>query len=181
MNNRNVIIRTGLLVTLIFSLILIYSCTKKGVDYNDTTLIRPCDNVICLNGGTCLDGNCSCPLGYEGAQCQTKWSDKFIGNYVTDDDCDTTAAYGSMVISADPVFAYKLRLFNLGLFCTNTIITADINPEKTSFSIPLQNTCGSLYLSGYGNRNGNFINVYLTSRDSVLHSSSNCSIVLSKQ
>jgi len=45
----------------------------------------------------------------------------------------------------------------------------------------MQLTCGDIYLSGYGNLNGTYVNVYLTSRDTVLHTSTQCSIVLSKQ
>lgn len=29
----------------------------------------PCDGIICLNGGECVNGDCECPEGYEGADC----------------------------------------------------------------------------------------------------------------
>lgn len=31
----------------------------------------PCRDVVCLNGGTCDEGHCACPQGYEGADCST--------------------------------------------------------------------------------------------------------------
>ena len=31
----------------------------------------PCDDVNCLNGGTCNDGTCVCPDGFSGEFCQT--------------------------------------------------------------------------------------------------------------
>jgi len=31
----------------------------------------PCETTNCLNGGVCIDGNCDCPEGYSGAQCET--------------------------------------------------------------------------------------------------------------
>ena len=40
-----------------------------------------CASVTCQNGGTCNNGVCSCPTGYEGALCQTKTVDKLVGNY----------------------------------------------------------------------------------------------------
>ncbi|QQS28456.1 MAG: calcium-binding EGF-like domain-containing protein [Sphingobacteriales bacterium] len=30
----------------------------------------PCENVPCLNGGTCIDGECLCTNGYTGVNCQ---------------------------------------------------------------------------------------------------------------
>jgi hypothetical protein len=31
----------------------------------------PCETTTCLNGGVCNDGDCDCPAGYSGAQCET--------------------------------------------------------------------------------------------------------------
>lgn len=31
-----------------------------------------CDTVVCKNGGTCVNGSCSCPSDYTGANCETK-------------------------------------------------------------------------------------------------------------
>ena len=182
MNKIKLILSTCAVVIFVFGLIIVTSCNKGAVKYNDTNLVRPCENVICLNGGTCQDGYCYCPQGFEGVKCETRWSDKFVGNYLADDDCDTsTVGNYNAVINADPDYAYKLRLYNVGLKCSGSIINAIINPEKTSFAIPMQLTCGDIYLSGYGNLNGTYVNVYLTSRDTVLHTSTQCSIVLSKQ
>jgi hypothetical protein len=29
----------------------------------------PCDNIVCKNGGTCVNGMCDCPVGYNGPDC----------------------------------------------------------------------------------------------------------------
>ena len=52
------------LVFIILPLILIsfFSCTEQGA----------CDNVMCENGGVCLDGTCDCPTGFIGAHCQER-------------------------------------------------------------------------------------------------------------
>jgi len=181
MKKIRIILSTFLIISISFSVVLFVSCNKGKTKYNDSTLIHPCDNVICLNGGTCTDGLCYCPQGFEGPKCATKWSDKFVGSYIADDACDTTAGYYNVSISADPDYAYKLRLINVGLACPGSILNAIINPEKTTFAIPIQHVCGDLYLSGNGNLNGKYVNIYLTARDTIAHLSNQCSIVLNKQ
>jgi EGF-like domain len=42
---------------------------------------NPCADVYCRNNGTCREGACACPFGYEGNFCQAKISDKFIGYF----------------------------------------------------------------------------------------------------
>ncbi len=182
MKRIKIVFGTASIVLFSFMAMLFSSCKEKAVKYNDTTLIRPCDGVICFNGATCSGGECVCPLGFEGKKCEIKWSDKFTGSYLATDDCYTgpNVTY-DVVITPNPDYPYKMRLFNLGVVCPSKIVEAQINPEKTSFVIPLQNSCNNTYLSGYGNANGEFINIYLASRDTVLHTGTQCSIILAKK
>ena len=41
----------------------------------------PCTELTCQNGGNCADGYCSCPTGFEGAECDITASSRFIGKY----------------------------------------------------------------------------------------------------
>jgi EGF domain-containing protein len=43
---------------------LIYSCKKTDPD--------PCKDIICLNGGNCVNGACDCPTGYGGPDCSNQ-------------------------------------------------------------------------------------------------------------
>jgi hypothetical protein len=184
MNKLKVVSGTIAFVFLCFGLVLISSCKKKAVKYNDTTNVRPCENVICLNGGSCSDGYCQCPTGYEGLKCEKKWSDKFLGTYITSDECYTGPnGFYDVTIVADQSQTTKIIFYNLGTTCSSSPIEAVINPERTSFIFPMQNACGNNYISGYGNinTNGNYINVYLKSRDSANHTSLNCSMILNKK
>ncbi|MCB9045759.1 MAG: calcium-binding EGF-like domain-containing protein [Chitinophagales bacterium] len=49
----------GLLTLFAFSLVLYASCNNK------------CKDITCQNGGTCENGSCKCPTGYEGEFCET--------------------------------------------------------------------------------------------------------------
>jgi hypothetical protein len=44
------------------------SCVKDG-----------CKDVVCHNGGVCVNGACACPVGFEGTNCERKWNEKFTG------------------------------------------------------------------------------------------------------
>ena len=111
MKKIKIILSTISVVILLFSVILFTACNKGKTKYNDTTLIRPCDNVICLNGGTCKDGLCYCPQGFEGTKCATRWSDKFVGNYTADDACDTSSGYYGCIINPDAGYAYNKKKY----------------------------------------------------------------------
>lgn len=51
---------------LLFFVLLLaaFSCGKE------TTQADLCEGVICNNGGTCVNGDCSCPAGYTGPSCE---------------------------------------------------------------------------------------------------------------
>jgi len=50
---------------------LLSSCAPKN----------SCDTLVCQNGGTCASEFCSCVTGYDGAQCENKITDRYIGTY----------------------------------------------------------------------------------------------------
>lgn len=59
---------------------------------------EPCDNVVCMNGGTCVDGFCDCPTNFTGPDCSIElnacdnepyvyYNDKTYDIQVIDDRC----------------------------------------------------------------------------------------------
>jgi hypothetical protein len=50
-----------------------------GIFINSCSSGDPCKTLICGSNGNCFDGKCFCDLGYEGAKCETKWSDSYNG------------------------------------------------------------------------------------------------------
>lgn len=55
-------------VIAVFSTITVTSC-------NDD----PCNAIVCSYGGTCAEGDCICPSGYEGTHCEVVTREKYRG------------------------------------------------------------------------------------------------------
>jgi len=84
-------ILTSLLFAAAVTAIVYSSCTKDA-----------CDNVNCLNGGSCGNGICNCPTGYEGAECQILSVSRFVGIYAGDISCNNQQqVIDSAFITAD--------------------------------------------------------------------------------
>ncbi len=64
-----------------------FFCISSVVLYSSCT-VDSCQTLLCRNGGTCADGFCRCPSGYEGTQCETLSSEKFKGMYYGITQCD---------------------------------------------------------------------------------------------
>jgi EGF-like domain len=60
-------------IYLLSSLLFVIFTSVIGCNTN------PCSDVVCKNNGTCREGACACPSGFEGNFCQNKAGDKFIG------------------------------------------------------------------------------------------------------
>ncbi len=66
----------GILITVFYS-----SCEKD-----------PCTDQHCQHGGSCGNGICTCPVGYDGAQCENWTQGRFIGVYAGFTTCNNGAA-----------------------------------------------------------------------------------------
>ncbi|MCS7297054.1 MAG: calcium-binding EGF-like domain-containing protein [Bacteroidia bacterium] len=77
---------------------------------------RSCEGVECLNGGTCRNGRCNCPVGFGGGYCQEKWSDAWIGNYTVDDRCRVVGLIPQYEasLSASPLYPDVIYLEGFG-------------------------------------------------------------------
>ncbi len=72
---RNVLVTAFLTMGLFFA-VFYTACNKDR-----------CNNVACLNGGACDNGNCVCAPGYEGNRCETYSREKFITTFNGGDSC----------------------------------------------------------------------------------------------
>ena len=147
-NLINVLASAALVVALAFG---VQSCKKDD----------PCDGIDCQNGGSCSDGSCSCPTGYEGSLCETKASAKFVGTYKLNESCPS----GSIVdyptsIGASSTAPNKILITGFGnlscgagdLIVTATVngndITVDANQPFCSGVLTVNSGSGTLSASG---------------------------------
>jgi hypothetical protein len=172
---------TALIILFIFGTTAFISCTKSRDLIINGTNIQPCKNVVCYNGGNCVDGACNCPSGFEGVDCIKRWNERYIGNYTASDACVTTATY-SATISQIINRGDAILISNISSFAPNINAEAILNPDKTTLTIKPTRFLDNFYLSGTGTQTESkeFINLWLTARDSFNHVSQSCSILLRK-
>lgn len=99
-----------------------------------------CADVVCENGGVCddTDGSCACPLGYEGATCETMSKTKFLKNWNAsdlEDGTTTPLVYTCLIADGSSITDVIVAAnFSDGFF-TNTI-SATVN--ENTITIPNQ-------------------------------------------
>jgi hypothetical protein len=74
MKNLKSILLAGFLTVGTFATSVFTSCNPDA-----------CKDVVCQNAGTCTDGSCSCPAGYEGTNCEKESKAKFLKNWTSSD------------------------------------------------------------------------------------------------
>jgi len=95
--------------------------------------IDTCSDLKCIHGGSCANGFCNCPTGYEGSQCESQVNTKFLGIYNGNTNCDLNpSVYDTAVIVAQPnsLTALKIVLFSNKM----DTLTGTIN--GTSVTVP---------------------------------------------
>ena len=116
-----------------------------------------CKDVVCNNGGTCIDGNCSCPTGFEGSDCGTLARAKFLGTYTGSESCTLGTDNYSVKVTEHSDKA-KMNIENL----YNENFVANANPDGNGFTIPSQSVGSSTTVSGNGTISGNNISITYT-------------------
>lgn len=114
---------TALLTLGAFSAITYTSCNKDE-----------CKDVVCQNGGSCLEGTCSCATGYEGTNCETLSRTKFIGTWTGTDECGTDS-YNITLTVGTATNAVSALVTNIGGYGTNITVTGNVTANnKISFT-----------------------------------------------
>jgi hypothetical protein len=129
-------------------LITISSCDKKS-----------CKNVACSTGMECYQGKCLCNDGFEGANCSTLSSDKYVGNYQVSENCggsppNFTGGYTVNIFSAGGSYSVNTIVLSNFLNAGNVyayIQNTDPNNLGTTIYVPSQNPGSNIQISAsYG-------------------------------
>ncbi len=152
MKNLKSILLAGFLTLGTFASTIMTSCNPDA-----------CKDVVCNNGGTCTDGTCSCPSGYEGANCDTKSNAKFInaaGWQVTEDGTSSSAATYVVNITANSTIANGIYISNVWDSFTATV-NATVDGNNITIARQQPDNDG-FYVEGNGTINTNLNPVTIT-------------------
>ena len=131
--------------------VLIVALTALSCNESD-----PCDKQLCSGHGTCIDGDCYCESGFEGSECTTEWSAKFVGTWKGKSNC----LYSVDTVGGPPpiskVFTAtvtrlgekKIRVANFGGAAGS--IDLDLTGTKTLAVFNEFNTTSSVLYTGKG-------------------------------
>lgn len=101
-----------------FGAVLYTSCSKDE-----------CKDVVCQNGGTCSEGNCTCPTGVGGTNCETIYRTTFANTYV-----------GNGVDNGTPSNSYtnwRMTFSNVGTDLTKMEIVLKDNTSAPVVTLPV--------------------------------------------
>lgn len=72
------------------SILITFCCffTIAGMVFFSACVKDPCLDLTCQNGGSCSDGFCQCPTGFEGAECDITAASRFVGTWKGADRCN---------------------------------------------------------------------------------------------
>ncbi|MEM7655930.1 MAG: calcium-binding EGF-like domain-containing protein [Bacteroidota bacterium] len=114
----------------------------------------PCTQTTCENGGTCLEGNCQCEVGYEGNNCELEIRAPLLGHYQLQQSCNSSevAPYSCAIAPhwRGPLFIEFTNLDNLRNrgAAQEDRVYAELNPETMTFTIPFQQVYGHEFEGG---------------------------------
>jgi hypothetical protein len=120
-----------------------------SVTYFNSCKKDPCKDVVCNNGGTCVDGTCSCTTGYEGTNCETAWNTKFVASYSGTDVCTSGTYTWNGSITKSSTSGSIFYITNMGGFGSSAQFSCTLT-NSTTFTIDAQVQNGYTILSGGG-------------------------------
>lgn len=105
-----------------------------------------CKAIVCAYGGTCNEGECICPSGYEGVQCEIVTASKYVGTW-------TVFEKGTATMPAEYVLAFDEGLtsttLNIRNFYNKFTTPVSVRIKGDSLTIPRQ-TIEGYEVEGWG-------------------------------
>lgn len=163
MKNWKVSLITILCFFAVSSLVLFSSCEQD-----------PCLELDCKNGGTCSDGYCKCPIGFEGAECEVPASERFVGTYAGVVKCKTNR--GDVPSFTDTAVITLLESPNqvkldVGLGNTSVSFIGEATTPETKFTTLIE---GNITVHAYVTVDADLIYIYLESSDENINYRQTC-------
>lgn len=112
-----------------------------------------CNGISCYNGGACGNGVCRCPTGYEGSQCETIATKRYLGTYSGYISCNN----GAYTIDTAVITAANRGILSVDVMVKSIspkILQGYVSSNESTYSIIVTNNdsakAGSLnYLKVY--------------------------------
>lgn len=149
MKKLKTILLAGVLTAGVFSSAVFTSCNSDA-----------CADVVCSNGGACVDGTCACPVGYEGTKCETESRTKFAKSWACNDVTGSSPALVyNCVISAGS--AANVTSVIISKTFSDNFFVNNVNATVSGSTITIANQApdnDGYYVSGTGTLSNNKIN-----------------------
>lgn len=147
-------------ITALFNL----QCSNKDESSSSCALTN------CINGGTCLNGNCNCPTWYEGDNCGQEVRAKFLGTYkgtINAYDYLHPNGLNGAVTTAFSTHPEGPQYISMD----GSYMKIQLTSPSGTFDIPTQSV-GSSTWSGSGSFSGNSVHLEFGGYDNLGHAES---------
>jgi hypothetical protein len=149
-------------LSVIFGTVLVFMLSATLVVFNACNK-DVCKTLICKNNGVCRDGRCKCALGFEGANCETKMYEKFIGTYDGKYRCNGLAEQTITNIISPGDKPNTLTIHDI--FAINLITKATISAEHPEQLVLEPQTVGNYTYEGNGDIVGRYLTIFVQQKD----------------
>ena len=106
-----------------------------------------CKDLSCENGGSCVEGECQCPDGFNGNFCESFDLQRFFGTYdITYEGCFTTSENHNVSLEQIPGESSRFLIHNLGDYeCPAGKLTIEAQANANTIEIEKQTIdCGPI-------------------------------------
>lgn len=145
-------IKLSLLVSVCF-VALLSAFTLNSCTHDSCTILQ------CQNGGSCSEGFCQCPAGFEGSECEIQSASRVVGSYIGDLSCADGSIYKDRKIDVVLVEEPNIVRMRIAMGTLNINLKGEARTPEILFD-PYFSSTGN-YNLGYGRYNGPFLNIYI--------------------
>ncbi len=132
------IVYISTLVIAVASVAIYSSCEKNA-----------CNDVNCMNGGSCSNGACKCPPGYDGAMCGARSTDRYVGYYSGFTYCNNGAAVIDTIFITGNIPHTITTLMLIQKTHVTDVLYGTVDNNETTYAINIPDRVDSAYRKQY--------------------------------